>query len=299
MVFTDQVALTAAERYELLILVNDLERLVDASWVLVHHSDSVPEYRPGKHLKDWLESDNLSFVSYQEALKPLSTLRAHFRHSTRKSWKPALLKAIRAALFNPLFSMTGNSNSLTEFADYVKLNKLLEATFLLVRSHEFDQPPSLYGRLEMHLPEPFIWGGLFYAEQGIKDALESLAFVGYYRRWHVEWHAAAGFLLFQRYEKIYNLLHLAHGLAFGTLVLQDDKQHLASIRNALLGRFKATPLGKLCRFLTSCLLDAASFNSHLHNHAAANRKVRIVEEIIHLSANYFIHLKPTNDHEQI
>lgn len=280
-------------------MMNDLERLVDATWVLVHYSDSIPEYRPGEHLKDWLESDNLPFLSSQEALKPLSTIRALLRHSTRNNWKPSLLKAIREALFNPLFCMTGNSNSLSEFADYVKLNKLLEATFLLVRSRELDQYPALHGRLQLYQPEAFLWGSQFYAEQGIKDALQSLAFISYYRRWHVEWHAAAGFLLLQRYEKIYGLLHLAHCLAFGSLRHHDDQHYIDSIRHALLGKFKAAPLGKLCRFLTSCLLDAASFNSHLQNHTAANRQIRQIEEILHLSANYFSYLKPTNEHEQI
>jgi hypothetical protein len=267
-------------------MLNHLEKLVDASWVLVHHYETILEYTPKTHLKDWIKSNTISFLSLTECLKPVATIRTLFDTSPHNNWKPSLLKDIQEAMFNPLFHILENSECLREFTEYVKLNKILEATFLLVRNKEPSMIPSLNWRLQMCQPDPLNWGRYYYAEAGIEDALDSFAFITDSGGMQRKWTATAGCYLIQCYERINKLLNLAHRLAYQT---NDREQNgrLTPIRNALLEKFKRTPVWELSRFLTSSMLDAGDHTCPTFRHPDINTQIVSLNEIMHLGADYF------------
>jgi|GEM_PF-4963371 len=284
--FTDETGLSPDQRYEILHMLHHLEKLVNASWVLVHHYETVLEYTPKTHLKDWIKSNTISFLSLTECLKPVATIRTLFDTSPHNNWKPSLLKDIQEAMFNPLFHILENSECLREFTEYVKLNKILEATFLLVRNEEPSMIPSLNWRLQMCQTDPLNWGTYFYTEAGIEDALESFAFITDSGGMHRKWNATAGCYLIQCYEKIYKLLHLAHWLACQAHE-QKHNGHLTSIQNSLSKKFNRTPVWELSRFLTSSVMNAGRHTSPTFRHPDINTQIRSLNEIMHLSADYF------------
>lgn len=297
LVFTHQIVLSPGQRYRYLCLVNRLEQLVDAAYVLTIYPDRAGDRNAPGDIRSFIGLNFLSFLSEQEALKPLRTMRIVFSIAGPKNWKPGLLHDLRCALFDPSFYMTGNSGELREFDDYLGLNKLLEAAFLLSHDHRLPEESSLHWSLQECQPSPLAWGTQFYAEAGIKQALESLAFINYYRRWCIDWHASAGLLFIQHYQTLHLLIYLAEWVSNISGIQQQEDHTLMQIRQALRKQFVRNPAGYYARFLHISLLNVVRDNLKAGATPSGNRKIKQIEIILHLSSDYFIQLRNRYHHE--
>jgi len=296
LVFTHQHEQPPEQRYQCLRMLNQLEKLVDATYVLLNYPDRLADRNSHKAIRQSITLNALSFLSMDEARKPAHTIRQIFSTSGPDKWKPRLLRDLRQALFDPCFFISGNSGTLREFDDYLNLNKLLEATFLLSKDQQLTGKDSPHWSLQECLPDPLAWGTKFYTNGGIKNALKALAFIQHYRRWHTEWHAAAGLLLLEHYSLISRLIYLADWLT-GTPVSNKNDQTLTLLRQALVKQFERAPVGYHVRFLNRCLLNASGSYFKSGTISSEERKFSLLAKILHLSANYFIHLCNAPHHE--
>lgn len=288
---TDEITPTADQRFFLFRLGNQLDRLIDAAWVLVNQHQEIT-YQADPNLKDLINSDSLSFLSLEEARNPIRTMRKLFKGSKLHRWKTIAVYNRQLALLDPFFWMHGNSMDLREFGEYVNLNTLAEVTYLLAGSIDNLKTDYHWSLDTSKIANPINWGMGYFKTKEIKGVLNSLAFLYHIKRWSQEWHPSAAFQLMQHYGDLYKLVHLAHYLTINVDIPSQD-HNSARIIDALKKKFRKISIGKTARFLTDCISLSWTFREVSERLEPDEKELKHVENILHLTSNYFIyHINP-------
>ncbi|WP_134088682.1 hypothetical protein [Olivibacter sp. XZL3] len=288
---TDEIKPTADQRFFLFRLGNQLDRLVDAAWVLVNQYQEIT-YHADPNLKNLINSDTLSFLSLEEARNPIKTMRKLFKGSKLHRWKTIAIYDRQLALLDPFFWMHGNSMYLREFGEYVNLNSLAEAAYQLAGSMDNLNADYHWSIETTGIDDPINWGVGYFKTKEIKDVLNSLAFLYHIKRWSQEWHPSAAFQLMQHYGDLYRLIHLAHYLANNVNIPSPDDSS-ERIIEALKKKFRKFSIGKTARFLTDCISLSWTFREVSERLKPDENELKHVENIIHLTTNYFTYYKKT------
>lgn len=286
---TDEIKLTADQRYYLFRLGNQLDRFVDAAWILVNQHPEIT-YEVDPKLRECIESDRLSFLSFGEAKAPVKVIRKLFRNYELHRWKRCTIYDRQQALLDPLFWMSCNSHFLREFAEYVDLNILVESAYLYIGgigdlNHKMadDYHWSLQ---TTEKSDPLQWGIDYFKTNDAKDVLNSLAFLYHFKRCRQEWHPSAAYRLFQHYGDLYKLVHLAHYLTIHIDVHTLDKGSVRIIE-ALKIKFRKISIGRTSRFITDWIMLSPMFRNLSKRMKSDERRLKHVEDILHLTLNYF------------
>ncbi len=291
--FTDAVIITPEKRLILYNLHQELKRLLDMAFVLsrqMNQKRRTLSFDQETQIKarELGRIGVISYLSFHEIRRPDLVLKTFFDHHDLRIWHLLFLRDWNEALFNEGFWCTNSFKELSEINELLDLTRLIEATYLLTLGsstyeHSHDDLSIWFSKLD-----PLVWGEKYYQDNTIVDSLQSIAFLYYHKYGYTTWCAAYGFYIINQYDKLRRLIILA---SYITDLKIDENRVMEDIRAKLEKFLKTNEVGKLIRFLNSCLLGDLRWDERVKNETKDRLKINQIENLLHLLFAYYKELK--------